>query len=283
MSNNAFPDWTPAELSDWLNEIEGKFPQERVAYYRRLASDERMREVWEWFDTIKADLGRWRDGSPVDFVLRCERAMQIPLKPGDMAQKQRDQYLQKVRRHAEALLELLEGTRYDCSGDEGTELDIDDPKIEKRIGDNVTGTARFAELRGYDFFLSYFARGDGRLFELPWDYPESCLTNQLHGVVAWTHKDDFWGRNLASSKPFQQSFRKLRPQHFNCTLYEDVGRYGVKIPFRVLAAITNVALELPPEQQVDEETARKHVARYLERRDDPNGTGSPAVPPLLDF
>jgi hypothetical protein len=72
---------------------------------------------------------------------------------------------------------------------------------------------------------------------------------------------------MRSSAPIAHAnTRNAQVIYFTCSLYERVRRIGGTIPFPVLATVTNVALRLPAEDCVDEDTVRKQVRRYEARR-----------------
>jgi hypothetical protein len=111
--------------------------------------------------------------------------------------------------------------------------------------------------------VAYWVSEDG-VSKLPWNYPECHLRLHLHDLVDWTYKDDYFGRNfLASSAAIgNANTANARTIYFTRTLFESSLRNGIEIPFPILASITNVALQLEAERQVDEETVRKQVRRH---------------------
>lgn len=276
-ASNIYPTWTPTDLADWLSKIADKLPKKKVTLYQRLAIDERMREVWEWHDGIRDKLHRAQGGGSVSFVLMVESAMRMPGKPGNMSPKQRTQYLESVRHHAQALIELLGDTRFDCAWDGAKMIDTEEEGIEEKIGERVLSAQSFvdSESGGGDIPVAYSATPNG-LYQLPWDHPESHLTEILHEVCAWTHDDDYWGRGgLVSSRGIRQTGPRARVIRFNCMLYEAFARVGIEMPFPLLATVANVALELPADRQTDEDTVRKQVRRHLKRE------GHPKLSPRL--
>lgn len=289
-SSNTYPSWTPPDLSDWLSNFADKFPNEDLTLFQRLATDQRMREVWAWHEDVRDKVHGYRRSGPLHFVLKVESAMRMPGKPGNMPPKQRAKYFETVRRHAHALIELLSNTCYDRPWDNATQIDTDETSIEKKIGKYVlsaqsyldfeAGRADITDLENitathiissaHNITVAYKATDDG-LYEMPFDYPDSHLIEILYEICAWTREDDYWDRaGMISSKSIRQTGLNARVIHFNCTLYEALLRVGIKVPFPVLATVANVALDLTEDQQIDEDTARKQVDRYLQRKGVPD-------------
>lgn len=273
MSDERFPKWLPTETAEWLSKMEGKLPPAKAEFYCRLSRDERMKEAWEWHDSVRSQLPRYQGGGPIGLMMDAEDAVEMPGKPGNMPPKQRERYLQKVRHHALALAELLEDTCFGCEWDEGKEIDLEGSEnVEQEIGEYVASAARFAaaEPEGGNILVAYDADPDG-LYQLPFDYPHSHTTGILRDVVEWTYYDDRWGRaGLISSSPIRQSGEKARVTYFSCTFYKRLARHGVEVPFPILATLANVCLALPVEQQVEEDTVRKQVRRFSEREREPS-------------
>jgi hypothetical protein len=238
-----------------------------------------MREVWAWYERIRNQLHRYQGGSPVSFVLMVEQAMRMPGKPGNMPPTKRTQYLESVRHHADALINLLNDTRFDCAWDGATKVDAEDDNAEGKIGEHVLSAQSFvnSEPGGGDIPVAYVATPDG-LYKLPWDYPHSHLSETLYDLCLWAQDDGYWGRGgLTSSKFIRQKGPKARVIYFNCQLYEQFVRVGIEIPFPVLATVANVALNLPVDRQTDGDTVRKQVRRNLQRERHPE-----ALPRLDD-
>jgi hypothetical protein len=196
-------------------------------------------------------------------------AKKMPGKPGNLPPKQRATYLQKVRTHARALLSLLQDTQYDVH-DRGRKLDLEDPHLPETLvqnlaswGDDETGHV-----------VAYLVDEDG-VYDAPWDYPDCYLADQLSDLITWTFNSDYFDRGMRSCAPIAHANAgNTRIIYFNCSLYERVRRSGGTIPFPVLATVANVALRLPPENCVDEDTVRKQVRRYEERRANRMRSGS---------
>lgn len=116
--------------------------------------------------------------------------------------------------------------------------------------------------------VAYHVDSDG-VSRMPVFYPENTLYDLLQEVVDWTTWDDHWdyGWGASSSAPIAQTNASNSPVIFlTCTIYDDLERHGLQVPFSHLATIANVSLQLPPETQLDEDSARKQVRRYQERR-----------------
>lgn len=231
-----------------------------IAFCRKLCADPRMREFWDWLGSVKFkrnDMMR----SSVSVSRQINRSTQLPTKPGDMTPAQRDAYFKKVRAHAYALFELLEGTRFD--NDHMSELS--DKKLSKSLDSNLHSWGDDEEDEGHT--VAFQVTPDGK-FEHHYDFPDSALTQTLMNVVDWTHWDDCWGNGVFdTSEPIVQTNSESTPVvYFCCTLHDWFHGYGVEIPFRVLATAANVSLDLPADREIDEEAARKQVRRFQQRR-----------------
>lgn len=250
---DTFPDWSPADVVEWLNRCVDKFPAEQIDLYVRLVTDPRMREVWGWY----ADAA---SANAFSFCHSVHASCRLPSFPGDLAAAERKAYLAKVHKHATALIELLGRTRYGrnsaTAGGFSTE-EIDNDKLAEIVegdlanwGEDETGHV-----------VAYYVDEDG-VSRMPWDYPASSLCDLLYGVVDWAEMDDFWDI-WRSSKPIESAKGRHRSvTYFTRSLYEHLARHGVTIPFAQLATVANVALELPVDAQLDEDAARKQVRRY---------------------
>ena len=188
----------------------------------------------------------------------------MPGKPGGFSTKRRADYLLKVRKQAQALAELLADTRYDCWRDDGEDVS-DEENYEMQFASDLQSALNFTRSESTELLLAYKIDGLG-VNKLPWDFPHCHLVDLLNEVVSWTHESDYWGRGFQSSKAIRQSGPGSRTIYFNCTFYEGfLRRTGVEIPFEILANIANTALELPFDDIISAETARKQVTRYLDR------------------
>lgn len=239
----------------------------RFDEWETLATDSRMRDFWEWLRTVrysKLDLLRNAHTVAEEIV----RSTQMPGKPGNMSPAVRNRYFERVRKSALELQELLADTRFDrCSGIGGRELTEDDLDMP---------LSHFLALRGLGdrsgdgpeaAVIAFEGDASGAARELDWHYPASALTATLAEVYEWTFWDDQWDdRIFSSSAPIVQAGTdRARTNYFTCMLYRSFERHGVAIPFSLLATVANVALRLPAEAQLDEDTARKQVRRFQAR------------------
>lgn len=230
------------------------------SFRRNLCTDTRMREFWEWLGSVKFnrhDMLR----SSVSVSTQIRRSTQLPTKPGDMTPAQRDAYFKRVRTHAYALYELLEGTRFDNEYMSA----LSDKQLNRTLDASLYDWGEDEEDEGHT--VAYQVTPEGK-FKHPYNFPDSALTQTLMNVVGWTHWDDCWGDGVFdTSEPIAQSNSESTPIiYFCCTLHDWFHRYGVEIPFRVLATVANVSLDLPIDREIDEEAARKQVRRFQKRR-----------------
>lgn len=261
----SFPPWAPAYVVSWLDQMRGKLPPRMAQHYLRLVTDARMHEVWDWHSTAwKSD----RDaGDPAfSFAHLLERGTTLPGKPGNLAPKARADYFKRVVGHADALLDLLSGTRFDGADD--SRLREVDPVDPQSLSTDLASWGVDEPDEGH--VVAYLVRPDG-VFRLPYDYPDSHLTDLLWELINWTHWDDCWDGSLRSSAPLSQPSRAdARSAYYTRTLYSALQRRGIEIPFRVLATVANVVLQLPPGAELDEDTVRKQIRRFERRQSNDN-------------
>ncbi|HET8553311.1 MAG TPA: hypothetical protein VFL78_00630 [Rhodanobacteraceae bacterium] len=262
-----FPNWIPADLVAWLRKCGPKLPAHMRGTYGRLTTDTRMRSVWEWFLSARQNAKNPEHLGASTLCFDVERALTLPRKPGDMTETKRADYFRKVRHHTEALIQLLRGTRYSANAAAYTGHTMGDAIDPDKLADVVTRDLATWGDDEMGHVVAYYVDEDGA-HKLPWTYPESELFDMLQEVIDWTHWDDGWDwrLGLASSKPLthaRQPSAKL--VYFTCTLYENLARQDMAIPFPELATLANVALKLSAANQVDEETVRKQVRRYQAR------------------
>lgn len=255
-----WPVWTPADLREWLNKPS---KNSYLPFDPDLVCDPRMQPVWDWHANLE-----WRDRrdygegaqrlfrSSLSFCASVKKATQLPGKPGNLPPKERAAYLAKVRSHAEALIDLLEGTKFSV-GDLGPMIEEDDQEKSVMRALSSWGVDEMGHV------VAFWIDEDG-LYQMPWDYPDSHLIEQLHSLISWTLEDDFFDRSfMRSSKPIGHSrSRGTKSIYFTCTLYEELERHGAAIPFSLLATVANVALGLEDDEMLDEDSVRKQVRRY---------------------
>lgn len=250
---NSIPDWSPADVVEWLNRCGAKFPAETINLYVQLITDPRMREVWSWHTKAVSDKAS-------RFCHNVDASRRLPSFPGNLSATERNAYLAKVRKHANALIELLAPTEYGRNSaivaGFSTE-EIDDERLAEIVEQDLAD--RGADETGH--VVAYYVDNSG-VSRLPWNYPQSSLCDLLYGVGEWAEMDDYWDMTR-SSKPIESAKGTHRNvTYFTRSLYEHLARRGVTIPFAHLATVANVALALPLDAQLDEDAARKQVRRY---------------------
>lgn len=242
------------------------YPADSENLMAKLCDDVRMKEFWDWFVSVKFQ--RMQDAhSSFCIFKKIEECLVLPGKPGNLPPGKRNAYFEKVRKHVNALSELLRDTKFDNPQGES----LSEHELDKKLRD----------------VLQNWGEEDGRIFAFHVDkegpkkfhisYPQSDLTKTLAAVLEWTYWDDLWYDGIyGTSAPIAQAnTESTEAIYFNCTLYDWFKLHGVAIPFPVLATVANVALDLPLEKSIDEDTARKQVRRYQARqakRDGSEGT-----------
>lgn len=274
-----WPQWAPAALKQWFERVPEQteqqkgFPRARLDFVEKLATDLRMLEFWQWHQVEKAAILAQPSphkhrltvlvGAP-SVCFAAERATRLPHKPGNMTPGQRKLYFDEVRKHANALIELLQETCFDRgpSSAFGVELKQLDPD---EFATTLQEAASWSGM-GNELVLAFEAQ-DGEIYQLPWYYPDGYLIEFLHFVNEWTYWDDCWTDMLRSSKPIAQArTANAKVIYFTRTVYSNLKRYGLTVPFNLLADLTNVALDLPEDQEINEDTARKQVRRYEQKQ-----------------
>ena len=150
--------WTPFRLRAFLRESRDvHFDDGDRELFMRLASDENMREFWEWLDATNdkvSDQGYELD--PLSVFWSAVRGTEQLEKPASLPPKEKTKYLADVKKHAAALVDLLSSTQFDLRLD------------------------RFCEQAGLD--VSDFYDTD--------HYPSCTLTEQLEEVICWAEQPD---------------------------------------------------------------------------------------------
>lgn len=252
---------TPEHLLRWIERVAaGKWPVHHLDFKRKLCTDSRMKEFWDWLGSVRFDrLDMMRSSLAVSEQIY--RSTRLPSKPGDMTPAQREAYFKKVRSHTNALRELLDGTRFDnyylCEMREG-ELEKPLHKVLSSWGDDESDDGHV---------VAYQVTPEGR-FEHSYNFPDNALMETLFNVIDWTYWEDGWGGGIwETSEPIAQANSESTPIiYFCCTLHDWFHSKGVDIPFRVLATVANVALDLRVSKQIEEDAARKQVRRFQQRR-----------------
>lgn len=253
---NSWPKWAPSDITEWLEKTDANHHRIMHDLYVVLVTDERMKPVWEWHETIRTKLPRYLGGSAFSFGQKIMSAMTMPRKPGNLPPKERATFMKAVRKHAGELSGLLQGTQFDGGG---PRVLIDTEKLEEDILNYLQPYGDDEEGHEVCFHVSW----DG-VRKMDYFYPFSTLTDQLQEVIRWTSLDDYTGGSTASSAPISKArTESSRLVYFTCTFYTSIRR--VSIPFNLLATIANVALNLDKDKQTDEETVRKQVRRFEAR------------------
>lgn len=249
-----------------LKKMDGNYraiPESMKAFKRRVCNDRRMNEFWRWIGSVNFREGKDRQRSSDSITDQFYRSTKLPGKPGDMTPKQRESYFAKVRQHTEALVALLKDTRFDLP--EMSKLSEDE--LARPLGDVLWdwGPEDYEDGHVVAFQVTRHAK-----FQHFFTYPDNWLIKILDNVIEWTYWEDNWDDSLwGSSAPILQANTASVPVvYFCCTMYDWFSDNGVSIPFPILATAANVALELPPENLVDEDTVRKQVRRYQQRQEE---------------
>lgn len=232
----------------------------------RLAQDERMGQFWDWLASVNfTRLDTLRNaGTVANAITRYTRK---PGKPGNMSRKRRAEYFKRVRKCALELATLLSGTRFDRGGEGLGHTALTDAECNKSI-DSFFEDKGVGNIDGPDdAIVAFYGTADGTRELLDWSFPESNLTATLWRVNDWTHWDDWWDDNfwLSSAPIVQAETERSMVSYFTRMLHDWFKDYGVDMPFPVLATVANVALQLSPDAQTDEETVRKQVRRYQQK------------------
>lgn len=258
------PRYLPEYLVDWVSRSRenGQFSGKLLDFYLKLATDHRMSDFWSWFSTAKFERSRYLHHA-YSVANSIRQSCKIPGKPGDMTPGEREKYFNKVRKHAYALMSLLMGTRYDGGGFEDRE--ISESTLSKPLHELLYHWGEDEHEEGH--IVAFRVRPDG-MYRSSINYPDGELCSNLVELTEWTHWNDQWDGNIfGTSAPIvQANSESTKLVYFSCTFYDTLKSRGVEIPFSILASVANVALDLSPDDQADEETVRKQVRRYQARR-----------------
>ena len=277
--NAKFPGWMPAEVKEWFGRWKRPYGPDARIY--RLATDPRMRGAWEWFeagrphntravpkiegDSLVAMLEE-EIPCPTGFLVTLDHAAYFPGKPSDMPPKQRAAYLEKVRKHAEALMELLADTQFDRHIFHHGATSIDPDKLEEKVLSDFRSAVSFSRSEMGGIMLAYETGDDGEVYKHGAFFPDSALVNTLSDLVEWTKLDDHHDL-LFSAKPVKQSGIRGRKSAYLAKLYVSLKRENLDMPYTHYASAANVALDLDADEELDEDSARTQINRMLKRGD----------------
>lgn len=278
-----FPKWIPNEVKDWF----GKLKHEPETIHINLVTSYAMREVWEWFSggrphsTLKYFAG-WsvetgqpveieeEKPSPTEFLIAMILSASFPGKPSDMTPKRREAYLSSVKKHALALIDLLKETEYDRSiFDEwgfiyGCAKPIDSETLEEKIINDIHGMIDWCRREDCILQADYMVDEEGEVYKLGWNYPNTELVHTLRDLADWASKDDYFDL-MHSVKHLRQSGIQARKTHYLAQLDEHFKQMGIQVPIAHYATAANTALDLPENECLDEESARKQILRIRQR------------------
>lgn len=225
----------------------------------RLCGDFRVSGFWDWYRTTAAhdSLGL---ASGRGLAMQLWHSTKLPKKPGNMTPAKRKAYFSQVREHALALQSLLRDTCFDSH-------------VSDEISDSELALPLSTVLDNYEWesdlpiFIT-FEIGNGQRRNHGEHFAEYNFTRAIDGVIAWTEEEDHWdGQVFSTSAPIAQADSpRTRTIYFTCTMHEWFESKGLRIPFPALAAVVNVALALPADREVDEESVRKQIKRYKDKR-----------------
>ncbi len=241
-----------------------KIPAALWNRYVRLLSDHRMREAWQWYERIRTEAP---SSSPLrfeisDFLAKIDRALNFPKKPADLTNKQREKYFESVRKHAESLAELLEGTRFSDTAVHFAKMQVVEFEDAASAAADAASELKPHCLEDYEHVVTYVV-GEDTVQKMPATYPLSNLYDLLVDVVRWTYSSDGWNHELVTSKYIESAHSDTKvAEHFVLHLYFDYKRIGIEIPHAHLATIASVALELPASRELDAESAGQKIKRY---------------------
>lgn len=252
-------DCSVAALKQWQEKVEATYgPGKHLDFLRMLCADKRMVSFWGWVSGVTFKRPMMRNVTTISDALF--RATQLPQKPGDMTPAQRAAYFDKVRKHVGELRELLRGTLFDYT--------IEQELSESRLDESLDKALyHYGDDEDEDGHIVAFKVTPGGRYSLDYMYPYSELTSILDYVDQWTRDDDYFGRSIFhSSAPIRQSNSdSTRIIYFTCTIADFFAGYGVEIPDAILAELTEVCLQLGPNQPLDADTVKRQVARYRQR------------------
>lgn len=256
------PEWSPEYIVEWASLIRRKhgenYAEELLRDIDEWTHDTQMRAFWYWLGTVQSNGDGLRSG--LEAIRTIRRATRLPTKPSNYPPAQRAAYLEKVRKHADALRTLLEATKFDRLH----ESELSDIELDRTLNQSLQSWGIAEEEEGH--IVAFRVTRDGK-FKLHFAYPSSDLTNLLWEVTDWTHWEDQWDGALVGSSAsiVQANAATARVVYFTCSVFDWFSSHGGQIPFPVLASVANVALSLGPDELVDEDTVRKQVRRHQAR------------------
>jgi len=271
------PKWLPDELHTFVRlDLQERGPDDELIW--RLCTDERMREVWEWYS--KETLARTPQPQPRSAIpvssFRHENwfqdaehflmLMRIPKtqlgKFTSTAPGQRREKLSAVRKHAKALQNLIEGSEIAEKSSGKLEISIPNESTAAQVVHDLAEQRSTASKLGIPMTLSYSISPDGSTTRLDGDFPFSSLPNLLERVAYWAENFEELaeGSLLENVGEIRQSGDRARKKSYFFSLYRLIQPVGAELPLPHYAAIVNTALDLAESEEADE----RKLLSYLE-------------------
>lgn len=225
----------------------------------RLCKDRRMGPFWEWYQSAaNAEIHSLATGRFL--ALQWWHSTQLPRKPGNLSPALRKAYFAQVKKHAGELLSLLRGTIFDRMV--GARMSEED--LASTVDQFLCNHGPFEDEESHFLTIEVDMEG-AKLHDEA--FTEGALTRTLERLIEWTRETDHWdGMVFSTSDPIAQPNSVRTPAlYFTCTLFDWFQSRRLPIPFPLLATVTNVALDMPAETQLDEDAVRKQVRRYQAR------------------
>lgn len=276
-TGETWPAWAPGELKEQCVGMKARdASQGWLEFMKKIATDPRMCEFWEWYRSLPAPYHTHSPTSPTSICWFARRAVDLPMKPGDMTRREREKYFESTRKHANALIELISGTWFDWKAYMSPKerlCELNEATLAAPLESGLPGCLLFPPdifpgPRGEEV-IAFAVKTDQnekiKIYSLPPEYPDISLIEILRSLVQWTYQTDRWGPARTSSAPLTQAHHdNARVVFFTRTVYAELKQCSpaIEIPMRMLAILANVALDLPPDQEVDADTVKKQVQRY---------------------
>ena len=181
-----------------------------------------------------------------------------------MSDSDRNEYFDRVRRHAQALIDLLEGTAFE---DRGFRLAswtedqfIDASNHAKR---NIQETIELIPDEVNESRLVAYFVEKHRVELMPFDYPDSDLVGSLGRLIEWANQADYFGRpGQGSSAHLGHSGELRKVRYFEYEIHSYFKAFGRKeIPHRCIATLSNIVFQLPAEKLRSADVVKKTIAR----------------------
>lgn len=272
------PKWLPDELHAFARlHLKNQGPDAELVW--RLCTDERMREVWEWYwsETVARMPKKqpqtaipvstcWKENwfnDPEHFLTLMLLPKRQLDKFSSMAPGERRKQLKEVHEHATALMRLLQDSEICKTSDFQPDITIPKDLTAAQVAQDLRERKAAARQLDIPIMLPYTISPDGAMKRLDDAFPYSSLADILNTIADFANRFEELaeGSLLENISEIKQGGNKARKKSYLLSLHHLIRLVGVKLPAVHYASIVNAALSVDEDEEIDERTVRSHFKK----------------------